>query len=250
MQRSPWSVWQTHLVYACAMRAVFFGTPAIAVPALQALARERAVPFATVASAIWEAWDDAQRPSDGAAFLAPEASTSTLFWPHIPSELLEVLLCDARATEIPYQTFDVDHWQAFLTALGTAPARAEDARAFALAPDPVLEEAMRRGVESRALFASVWQRAPERAESELVRALNTPEDDDLPRLSLLLEAAPPAQLSRVFEAFSRPDMANLGREKLAAVRRFLHHYIRARKTGYVEAYARLSELERQLALAR
>jgi len=45
-------------------------------------------------------------------------------------------------------------------------------------------------------------------------------------------------------------MANLGREKLAAVRRFLHHYIRARKTGYVEAYARLSELERQLALAR
>jgi hypothetical protein len=222
----------------------------LGLPALRALARERAVPFAAVASAIWEAWDDAQRPSEGAAFLAPDASASTLFWPHIPSELLEVLLCDARATEIPYQTFDVDHWQAFLTALGTAPARAEDARAFALAPDPVLEEAMRRGVESRALFASVWQRAPERAESELVRALNTPEDDDLPRLSLLLEAAPPAQLSRVFEAFSRPDMANLGREKLAAVRRFLHHYIRARKTGYVEAYARLSELERQLALAR
>src|SRR5579859_3263192 len=35
---SPVSVRQMHLVYAGAMRAVFFGTPAIAVPALRALA--------------------------------------------------------------------------------------------------------------------------------------------------------------------------------------------------------------------
>ncbi len=222
----------------------------LGLPALQALAEGRAVPFSTVASAIWEAWDDAQRPSDGADFLAPDASVSNLFWPHIPSELLEVLLCDARATNIPYQWFELNHWQAFLTALGMAPARADDARAFAAAPITVLEEALGRGVASRALFASVWQRMPERAENELVRAFRSPEETETARLSDLLGAAPPAQLSRVFEAFSGPSVANLGREKLATVRHFLHEYIRARKAGFASAYARLSELERQLALAR
>jgi hypothetical protein len=38
--------------------------------------------------------------------------------------------------------------------------------------------------------------------------------------------------------------------KLAAVRRYLHDLVRARKPGYVEAYARLAEIERQLSHAR
>ncbi len=222
----------------------------LGLPALQALAQERALPFATVASAIWEAWDDAHRPSDGAAFLAPDALVSSLFWPHIPSDLLEVLLSDARATNIPYEAFELSQWQAFLTALSIAPARADDVRAFAAAPVAVLEEALERGLDSQALFASVWQRMPERAASELLRAFRSPENSDTARLSDLLRAAPPAQLSRVFEAFLAPSVANLGREKLGAVRHFLHDYVRARKAGFVEAYARLSELERQLALAR
>ena len=136
----------------------------LGLPALQALATERGLPFSTVASAIWEAWDDAHRPAKGAEFLAPDSAVSTWFWPHIPSELLEVLLCDARATDIPYR-LEAPHWQAFLSALDTAPARAEDARAFVLAPDRVLEEALHRGIESRALFACVWRRMPERAAS-------------------------------------------------------------------------------------
>jgi hypothetical protein len=222
----------------------------LGLPALQALAAERDVPFAAVANAIWEAWDDAQRPSDEAAFLAPDSAVSSWFWPHIPTDLLQVLLCDARATNIPYETFARPEWQAFLTALETAPARAEDARAFALAPDSVLEEALGRGLESRALFASVWQRMPARAESELIRALDAPEDRDGARLVEWLRAAPATHLSRIFESLSRPSIANLGREKLGAVRRFLHQYVRARKPGYAAAYARLSELERQLALAR
>jgi hypothetical protein len=219
----------------------------LGLPALQALARERSVPFANVASAIWEAWDDAQRPSDGAVFLAPDSAVSSWFWPHIPAELLEVLLCDARATDIPYQSFEAVHWQAFLTALQTAPARADDERAFALAPESVLEQALRQGVESRALFISVWQRLPELAASELQRALDAPENEEITRLGELLTAAPAAHLARVFETFSRPSVANLGREKLSSVLRFLHGYIRARKAGYVQAYARLSELERRLA---
>src|SRR5450432_6966 len=220
----------------------------LGLPALRALAEERGVPFASVASAIWEAWDDALRPSDGAAFLAPDSAVASWFWPNIPSDLLEVLLCDARATNIPYETFEAAHWQAFLTALDTAPARAEDARAFALAPAAVLDEALSRGLESRALFSSLWQRAPERAASELLRALDAPGTDELSRLTELLNAAPPAGRSTLFESFSRPGVPNLGREKLAAVRRFLHEHIRTRKPGYAEAYKRLSELERKLAL--
>jgi hypothetical protein len=42
-------------------------------------------------------------------------------------------------------------------------------------------------------------------------------------------------------------LVNLERTKLDAVRRFLHERIRLRKTGYAEAYARLSAIERLLA---
>jgi hypothetical protein len=217
--------------------------------ALQALATERALPFSTVASAIWEAWDDAQRPSNGAAFLATDSPHSSWFWPHIPADLLEALLCDARAENIPYESFGQAQWQAFLAALDTAPARAEDARAFALAPELVLEEALARGIESPALFASLWQRMPERASNEILRVLDAPSGDDLPRLTGLLQAAPGAQFSRLALLFDRRDLQNLEREKLATIRRFLHEYVRLRKTGYAEAYARLSDIERQLAHA-
>jgi hypothetical protein len=217
--------------------------------ALQALAGERKVPFSSVASAIWEAWDDAQRPSRGAAFLATDSEHSSWFWPHIPAELLEALLCDARAENIPYESFGEAQWQAFLAALDTAPARAEDARAFALAPLFVLEVALSRGIESPALFTNVWQRAPERAADEILGLLDSPTNEDLPRLAGLLRAAPGAQFSRLSLLFDRRDLANLEREKLSAIRRFLHDYVRARQPSYAEAYARLSDIERKLAHA-
>ena len=217
--------------------------------ALQALATERAVPFSTVASAIWEAWDDAQRPSNGAAFLATGSPHSSWFWPHIPADLLEALLCDARAENIPYESFGESQWQAFVAALDTAPARAEDAHAFGLAPEFVLEAALARGIESPALFATIWQRTPERAGSEILRVLDATSNDDLPRLTALLQAAPGAQFSRLALLFDRRDLQNLEREKLATIRRFLHEYVRSRKAGYADAYARLSDIERQLAHA-
>ena len=222
----------------------------LGLPALQALAVERTVPFSTVASAIWEAWDDAQRPANGADFLATDSAHSSWFWPHIPADLLEALLCDARATDIPYESFGDTQWRAFIAALDTAPARADDERAFALAPDFVLEESLARGIESLALLACVWRRVPDLAGSELVRLLESREDEDLPRLAGLLQAAPATQFSRLSDLFSQPSVGNLPRAKLGAIRHFLHDHIRARKSGYVEAYARLSEIERQLSHAR
>ncbi|MET0790312.1 MAG: hypothetical protein ABW061_02215, partial [Polyangiaceae bacterium] len=222
----------------------------LGLPALQALAVERALPFSSVASAIWEAWDDAQRPANGAAFLATDSPHSSWFWPHIPADLLEALLCDARATDIPYESFGDAQWHAFMAALDTAPARAADARAFALAPDFVLLDALDRGVESAALFRTVWQRVPDHVGSELVRLLESDQDSDLPRLSGLLEAAPHAQFARLAELFAQPSVTNLPSRKLSAIRRFLHGYIRARNPGYAEAYSRLSEIERQLSMAR
>jgi hypothetical protein len=213
------------------------------------LAAERAVAFSSVASAIWEAWDDAQRPSNGAAFLATDSPHSSWFWPHIPADLLEALLCDARAENIPYESFGESQWQAFVAALDTAPARAEDTHAFALAPEFVLEEALARGIESPALFASIWQRTPEHAAHEILRVLDAPTSDDLPRLTGLLQAAPSAHFSRLALALDSRDLHNLEREKLATIRRFLHEYVRSRRTGYAEAYARLSDIERQLAHA-
>ena len=221
----------------------------LGLPALQALATERALPFSAVASAIWEAWDDAQRPANGAGFLGTDSQHSSWFWPHIPAELLEALLCDARATDIPYESFGDTQWRAFIAALDTAPARAADARAFALAPDFVLIEALERGVESVALFAGAWQRVPDHAGAEVVRLLESADDSELPRLAGLLEAAPPAQFERLAELFAQPSLTNLPRTKLAAVRHFLHDYVRWRKPGYAEAYTRLAEIERQLALA-
>lgn len=222
----------------------------LGLPALLAMAEERALPFSAVASAIWEAWDDAQRPANGAAFLATDSVHSRWFWPHIPAELLEALLCDARATDIPYESFGDAQWRAFIAALDTAPARAADARAFALAPDFVLLESLERGVESEALFAAVWQRVPDHAGSELVQLLEGSEDSELPRLEGLLQAAPPSQFARLAELFAQPRVTDLPRVKLSAIRHYLHDYVRWRKPGYAEAYARLSEIERQLALAR
>jgi len=221
----------------------------LGLPALQALASERGVPFSSVASAIWEAWDDAQRPALGAEFLATDSSHSSWFWPHVPADLLEALLCDARATDIPYESFGDAQWRAFIAALETAPARAEDARAFSLAPDFVLTEALDRGIESPALFKTLWQRDPDRAGVELVQALESDEadDDHLGRLSGLLVAAPATQLPILSELFSQPSLANLERKKLGAVRRFLHDQIRLRQAGYVDAYTRLSAIERLLA---
>jgi hypothetical protein len=221
----------------------------LGLPALWALAAERGMPFSSVASAIWEAWDDAQRPALGAEFLAADSAQSSWFWPHIPGNLLQALLCDARAHDIPYENFGDTQWRAFLAALDTAPARAGDARAFSVAPHFVLGEALARGLESPALFTSLWQRDPERASSELLLALesNDQEGDHLGRLSGLLAASPPAQFSRISELFSKPSLANLERAKLGAIRRFLHDQIRLRKAGYVEAYTRLSAIERLLA---
>ncbi|MEO8899973.1 MAG: hypothetical protein ABI488_00295 [Polyangiaceae bacterium] len=218
--------------------------------ALQALALERVIPFSTVAAAIWEAWDDAQRPSNGAAFLATDSAVSSWFWPHVPADLLEALLCDARATDIPYESFGDPQWRAFLAALDTAPARAEDQRAFASAPEFVLEEALARGVESAALFSSVWQRAPDRASSEILRVLDSRETESMPRLAGLLEAAPSAEFARLSLLLDRRDLPNLERGKLTTIRRFLHDHVRARKPGFAEAYARLSEIEQQLATSR
>jgi hypothetical protein len=218
--------------------------------ALQALALERVVPFSSVAAAIWEAWDDAQRPSNGAEFLATDSPVSSWFWPHVPPDLLEALLCDARATDIPYESFGDEQWRAFLAALDTAPVRADDQRAFAVAPEFVLEAALQRGVESSALFTSIWQRAPQRAAQEIARVLESREPENLARLTSLLEAAPSAQFPRLSVLFERPDLPNLGHEKLSAIRRFLHAHLRARKPGYAQAYVRLSEIEQQLAGAR
>ncbi len=114
-------------------------------------------------------------------------------------------------------------------------------------PDFVIREALARGVESAALFESVWQREPERAASELTRALESNDARDVTRLSGLLAATPPTQFARLSELLSQPSLANLDREKLGCVRRFLHDQIRLRKAGYVEAYARLSAIERLLA---
>jgi hypothetical protein len=222
----------------------------LGLPALQALALERVVPFSSVAAAIWEAWDDAQRPSKGADFLATDSPFSSWFWPHVPPDLLEALLCDARAADIPYQSFGDEQWRAFLAALDTAPARAEDERAFALAPEFVLEEALQRGVESSALFTSIWQRVPDRAASEILRVLDSRDPENMPRLAGLLEATPSGEFARLSLLFERRDLPNLEREKLSTIRRFLHEHVRARKPGFAEAYARLSELEQQLAGAR
>jgi len=217
--------------------------------ALQALGRERNAAFGTVAAAVWQAWDDAERPRVGAEFLAPEAASASLFWPHIPARLLESLLCDAHPARIPYELFEDSHWQAFLAALARAPERAADARAFELAPERVLEAALSQGVESHALFVALFQRAPERAERELERALDTPDERETGRLGVLLAAAPSAELPRLFSLFSRPNVQNLGGEKLSVVRRFLHGCVRARRPGYREAYACLSALEQRLAPA-
>src|SRR6478736_1167994 len=222
----------------------------LGLPALQFLASDRGVPFSSVANAIWEAWDDAQRPARGADFLATDSAHASWFWPHIPADLLEALLCDARASNIPYEAFGNAQWRAFIAALGTAPARAEDARAFALAPEFVLIEALEHGIESPALFKSLWQRDPDRAGTELVHALEHDDDDEknqLARLTGLLTATPAAEFPRLSELFSQPGLANLDRAKLGAVRHFLHDQVRLRKPGYVEAYARLSAIERSLA---
>ena len=77
--------------------------------------------------------------------------------------------------------------------------------------------------------------------------LESEDPDDLGRLSGLLSAAPAAHFSRLLELFAQPSLANLERTKLGAVRRFLHDRIRLRKTGYVEAYTRLTAIERLLA---
>jgi len=85
---------------------------------------------------------------------------------------------------------------------------------------------------------------------ELVHALQSKDPSALLRVGGLLQAAPPEQFTRIAELFAQPALTELAPAPLAAIRHFLHGYVRERRPGYAEAYARLSEIERQLSRAR
>jgi hypothetical protein len=213
-------------------------------------ARERNVPFAQVARALWTAWDAAARPSQGTEFLAPDAPERAAFWPHIPEELLTSLLRDARATDVPYDLFGEEQWQAFLAALPHAPRLADDPKAWHSAPAAVVSAALEQGVATQALFTSLWQNAPERAASELERVLESSHPDS-ERLELLLETADDRAARLVLAAFdAHPRLWNTSSAALTLLRRFLHSYVAERRPNHRQAYAKLAEIEQRLADAR
>jgi hypothetical protein len=224
-------------------------SPPSALAGLFALADERKLARAELALAIWRAWDDAGRPSDGAEFLLPDAAERGLFWPHIPGELLRALLADARALA-PYDLFGEEQWQALLDALAEGRLPRVDPALLAHVSDALLEQLLASAEPTRELCSELWRRSPERALAEIARELDT-RTDDAARLELWLASTPePALPGLCALGDERAHLHDLPRPKLLVWRRFLHELVQARSPGYRAGYELLRRIDTQSARSR
>jgi hypothetical protein len=210
------------------------------------------VPWAEVARAVWQAWDSAERPADGAEFLLPENDVEGLFWAHIPRELLGPLLADARDKPMPFERLREEPWAAIEEAV-LADALSVSEEMVRHAPESVLDSWLgRRGLapfDGRALGA-LFERLPERLLGVLSLHFEKPNPADVPQVLALLAELPAALLDQAIGVAEGKQLVRLPGPTLAATRKLLHRSVSAGGALGRRAYPLLAGLEEQLSAAR
>jgi hypothetical protein len=210
--------------------------------ALQSLVAPNAWP--DVASAFWNAWESAGRPRAGAWFVDPQSSSAPAFWPHVPVEVLLVLLGDSRPKRLPYALFTDAHWAAWAS-IAAVPTEASDADAWRHVPRHVAETLLERGVSSSSLASNaLWSRFGDVLASCAMREFETGHAE---RALATLEAAPDARSEELLELLrARLRPLDLPPEALERLRRWLYTRVSRRSPGFARAYRMLSEIETKL----
>jgi hypothetical protein len=209
------------------------------------LVQSRRLDPALFGQQVWQAFETAGMPSDGAdALLSPELAPLVL--PTAPSAALHVLLPAFVKLAEPPQ-LSPSQWLALFGAeLGAVPARffrLIPAALVGAAVDPTCRAGHREGL------AVLWTRAT----AELTRVLMEELLATRPTRAreLLFETAPPGVTLEVLGRL--PPASTLLRgpaASLTAVRRFLHGRVAARSPGFRDAYKLLDELEGRVAALR
>ena len=210
------------------------------------------VPWADVARAVWQAWDTAARPAEGADFLLPDNDPEGLFWGHIPRELLRPLLLDARDKPMPLERLRDEPWAAIEEAVldGSLPLTAELVRH---APEAILDAWLaRRGLEPfrGAALAELCRRLPERLLRVLELHCETPDPAETEQVLALMAALPDSLLSDAVTCLAGKPLVRLPGASLAGARRLLHRAVSTGGALARLAYPIFAELEQRLSAPR
>jgi hypothetical protein len=228
------------------------GRPGLLVAATRAAAIHFDVPWADVARAVWQAWDAAERPAEGADFLLPDNDPQGLFWAHIPRELLRPLLADAREKPMPFERLRDEPWAAIEEAVlaNALPVTAELVR---YAPENVLDSWLaRRGLEpfSGAALGALFERLPQRLLGVLSLHFEKPNPDEVPQVLALLKELPESLLEAAVGVAEGKQLVRLPGPTLAGTRKLLHRAVSAGGALGRRAYPLLANLELKLSTAR
>lgn len=209
------------------------------------LADSRHVPRREVARAVWNAWDQAERP-DSAPFLSPEARHRALFWSSIPGSLLENLLLDQRRGRIPYEVFGDEQWEAYTRALARSPELVTDSEAWRTIPAGLVPRALllplawNRAPES---LSVLWLRFPELLAAACERQLRAKSQADTEVLVALLTSAPDDLATSVLDELDTLSVS-FSPAAREALRLWLRGLVARRGPRFREAYRALARLER------
>ncbi len=228
------------------------GRAGLLLAATRAAAITLDVPWADVARAVWQAWDAAERPAEGADFLLPESDDEGLFWAHIPRELLRPLLADARDKPMPFERLRDEPWAAIEEAVldGTLPVTEEMVKH---APQAVLDSWLaRRGLEpfSGAGLGRLFERVPRRLLGILTLHFEQPNPEEAAQVLALLSELPTHLLGEALSAAEGKQLVRLPGESLAGTRKLLHRAVSVGGALGRRAYPMLAELEEKLSAAR
>jgi hypothetical protein len=225
------------------------------VPLLIAATRAAAitldVPWADVARAVWQAWDAAERPAEGADFLMPERDPEGLFWAHIPRELLRPLLVDTRDKPMPFQHLRDEPWGAIEEAVldGSLPVTSEMVK---YAPEAVLDSWLaHRGLApfGGSTLGALFERLPARLLRVLELHFQTPDPAEAPLVLALFRELPESLLPAVVELAEAKSLVRLPEPTLQGARKLLHRAVGGGGALAKRAYPIFSELEQKLASA-
>jgi hypothetical protein len=197
-----------------------------------------------ILDAVWAAWLDAERPE------LPEldARLAAPFWSHAPPDALEYLAWKGR--DLGFEHLSREQWRALAGCIARARRSPESLAFWRAIPESDLDVLLERGLEpsSPDALGVLWERAPKRLGAAL-EARFAP--GSKARTSSLLASVPAALTAETARKLAAGEhLARYSSERLNELSAWLHERVATRSAGWREAYARLAELERRLALAR
>lgn len=218
-------------------------------PPLFALAERRHVSRATVARAFWQAWDEAGQPAN-MKILSPTTPFHAELWAEIPEALLERWLLGASNHAPPYAAFGAEQWRAFARALAGRPMLVCDESAWEHVPRELAVELVRAALPWQRAPGSLrvlWRRFPDALLALTRDHVHGARGPNPTPLEALLGSVPDeAAQALIAELRAVAPGRAIHPTAVPALRELLLRLLRERRAGWREAYALLSQLEREL----